>query len=148
MKEIYSKNRSLLFLLAIIGLSWTPFIEAETSYFAKTIGFTLLYISFGIILLTFLLSSDINRALNKVFSKPLVNIFSKIGFCSYSIYIIHTFVNLTVSKIQANHHLYYNPFLYFIVTSFLSITTGMIMTYFIERYFLKMRDRHYPSRVV
>lgn len=148
LKEIYTKNRLLLFLIAIFGLSWTPFIEAETSYFAKTIGFTLLYISFGIVLLTFLLSSDINRVLNKVFSKSLVDVFSKIGFCSYSIYIIHTFVNLTVSKIQANFHFYYNPFLYFILTSFMSITIGMIMTYYIERYFLKTRDRYYPSRVV
>jgi hypothetical protein len=80
-------------MIMIIGLLWTPlFINPVSSFFVKSIGFSFLYVSFGILLLIFLLTDNIVMYLNKVFSKSVVDSISKIGFCSYSIYVIHTFV--------------------------------------------------------
>jgi peptidoglycan/LPS O-acetylase OafA/YrhL len=73
---------------------------------------------------------------------------SKIGYCSYSIYIIHSFVNAFADKMQATYHLYHNNFLHFFLTSAISIFAGLLMTHSIEKYFLKIRDKYYPNRAV
>ena len=112
-------------------------LEAVTSFFVKTIGFTCLYISFSIILINFLLNERINDKLNGLFTKPVVSLISRIGFCSYSIYIIHTAVN----KLHFS-----NDYLTFLVTTTLSVLCGIIMTDYIEGFFLNIRDKYYPNR--
>lgn len=115
-------------------------------YFALTVGFTFQYISFSILLLYFLLTENINGQLNVVFSKVGVNMISKVGFCSYSIYVIHTLVNYTIEQINYSFSLSYSHYLKFVVSSIISILLGMMMTYGIENYFLKIRDKYYPNR--
>ena len=145
LKKIFIKYKPLLYVAAFLGVMWTPFLDPMTSFFAGTIGLTLLLISFGIILIFFLLSVNINQKLNFMFSRSIADIISKIGFCSYSIYIIHTFFNMAVGKIELSYHLDPGIYFNFIFTSALSILTGMFMTYRIENYFLKIRDRYYPN---
>lgn len=141
-KKSFFAHRKWLFTVAILGLSWTPFMNPVPSFFAKTFGFTLLYISFGIVLTSFLLVERTNQLLDQFLSRPFVNVISKIGFASYSIYIIHTLVNSYFHKIfHTNNH-----DLFFAVTSFSSILIGWLMTHFIEKYFLGIRDRYYPAR--
>lgn len=93
----YGRYRTALLLFAVCVLSFSPFFEPLAYYSIRTFGFTLLYIAFGIFLLHFLLTDNINRQLNRLFSAPIVNFVSKIGYCSYSIYVIHTFVILYCS---------------------------------------------------
>jgi peptidoglycan/LPS O-acetylase OafA/YrhL len=143
---LFKKYRYLLLAIACAGVSWTPFLEPEFSFFVKTTGFTLLYISFGILLLYFILEPQINRYLNRIFSAAVVNVVSKIGYCSYSIYIIHTLVNMVAKRVIAIYHLYNNPYLNFCITSILSIAIGMFMTHRIETYFLRLRNKYYPAR--
>jgi peptidoglycan/LPS O-acetylase OafA/YrhL len=148
LKEKFNQYKSLLWVIAILCLSWTPFIDSISSFFVKTIGFTMLYIAFGVLLLTFLLLDDINVKLNRIFSKVVVSAVSKIGYCSFSIYIIHSFVNKMAENLETSYPLLQNGYFSFISTSLISVITGTIMTYTIESFFLKIRDKYYPSRSV
>lgn len=147
MTENFNKYKNVLLLLAVLGVCWTPFIDPTPSFFAKTIGFTLLYVSFGIVLMYFLLVPTINQKLNSVLGSVTVNIVSKIGYCSYSIYIIHSLINKVFNKLIESHHFPENHYLVFLTTSFLSVVIGMVMTYKIEDFFLKIRNKYVASRV-
>jgi peptidoglycan/LPS O-acetylase OafA/YrhL len=146
--HFFNSNKIILTALVILGLSFTPFVEINYYFYGKTFGFTLLYISFGIILVYFLINTNINTILDKIFSKAVVNAISKIGFSSYSIYIIHGFVNFFFALINTfvlNDFI--NVTFVFIGTSIISILSGIFMTTYIEKYFLNIRDRLYPSRI-
>ena len=133
------------FLLA----SFSPFIDPLHSFYVKTFGFSFLYISFGIVLIYFLTEDEINNKLNRFFSAYLVNIICVIGYSSYSIYIIHTFVNYIFLWLKDGIiGIQINQILVFILSSTISILLGMLMTNYIEKYFLKIRDKFYPSRIV
>jgi peptidoglycan/LPS O-acetylase OafA/YrhL len=147
LKKIFTSSQYLLYAICILGVVWLPFIDPSHSFFVKTFGFSLLYVSFGILLIAFLLKSNINKRLDSIFSARVVTIVSKIGYCSYSIYIIHTFILVSSELILAHFGLVINKYLFFLIVSTLSVTIGMFMTYKIEKYFLKVRDQYYPSRV-
>ncbi|WP_396139711.1 acyltransferase family protein [Flavobacterium sp.] len=144
LKHLYFSNKIILIVLAILCVSFTPLTDPLQSFFIKTLGFSLLYISFSIVLIYFLLENDINKILNRCFSSCLVTFISKVGYSSYSIYIIHTFINRSLKNYL---HLELNHYLMFIVTSLLSIFSGILMTNYIEKYFLTIRDKYYPSRI-
>jgi peptidoglycan/LPS O-acetylase OafA/YrhL len=147
LEKIFMKNSYLLYIICILGLLWTPFIDPVPSFFVKTFGFSILYISFGILLIIFLLKININNILNNIFTVNIVNIVSKIGYCSYSIYIIHTFIIKWCNYLFDLYNCKFNHYLFFIIASTISIISGMLMTYIIEKYFLGLRDKYYPSRV-
>lgn len=138
----YTNYKFILLFSAFIGLIWTPFIEPWNSFFAKTVGFSMLYLSFGIILIAFLFENEILSKINRIMaSSRVVNLISLIGMSSYSIYIIHFFfVNMS-----ANFEL--NIYLKFSLNFSLSIFTGYIMTNKLEKYFLTIREKYYPGRV-
>ena len=146
LQNIYNKYKYALLVIAIGCLSWTPFFVAITSVFVKTIGFSLLYIAFGIILLYFIISKRINQDLNKIFSRPVTNAISYIGFCSYSIYVIHQFINWSFDAVAEKMDLHMSLLPGFIIPVLLSILAGMLMTYKVEHYFLSIRSRYFPSR--
>ncbi|MEY2629300.1 MAG: hypothetical protein RLZZ469_195, partial [Bacteroidota bacterium] len=93
LKSIFFKNTRLLFCLSLCLLLFTPFVKIEHSVFIQTFGFVFLYIAFAVILVYFLLKEGIVSQLNATFTKAVVDLVSKIGYCSYSIYVIHTAVN-------------------------------------------------------
>ena len=140
--KFYTKYQKLLLILALFLLSFTPFIEPLESFFVMTIGFSMLYVAFGIILVHFLISQNINRQLDSIFSKRIVDFVSKIGFCSYSIYVIHTFVNYCESFLRIE-----NKYLGFAIAFVGSVVLGFFMTYTMEDYFLKLRNKFFPNRV-
>lgn len=140
------KFKYILLILVVFGLFWTTYTPANISYFTVTIGFTLLFISFGLLLIYFLMEKNINKQLNRFFSEPIVDMLSKIGYSSYSIYIFHIFVNKKIMRIIYDHTPYYNHRLNFIITSILSILLGIIITNTIEKYFLRKRDERFPAR--
>ena len=144
----FKSNQTTLLLLSVILVSFTPFIDFQGSFFVMTFGFSFLYISFGILLVYFLINSQINKKLNAVFSKKMVDIISKIGFSSYSIYIIHGFVNFLAAIINTfvlDNIL--NQTMVFLITLIISVLSGMFMTFYIEKYFLNYRDKYFPSRI-
>ncbi|MBP6411242.1 MAG: acyltransferase, partial [Pseudarcicella sp.] len=76
LENFFQKTEFYLYFICIVGLVWTPFIDPFTSFFVRTLGFTLLFISFGIVLITFLVKKNINSTLNKLFSNLVVNTIS------------------------------------------------------------------------
>lgn len=148
LRNLFEKYKLILFLIFLIGISWPAFNISQPAFLVSTLGLTILYIAFSILLIYFLIKKNINLMLDKIFSKPVVNIVSKIGYCSYSIYVIHIFIMWSVKRIQINSNLYYNQYLYFAIDFILCVVAGMIMTYGIEKHFLRIRDKFYPSRVI
>jgi len=137
------------FVLVIIPLLFfTPFIDFEESFFVRTIGFTLLYIAFALLLIFFLLDEKINKKINFLFTKKLVTIISKIGFSSYSIYLIHGFVGILISFfLNFIVKLQLNSILLFVVNVIASVLAGIFITNYVEKYFLRIRDKYYPNRI-
>lgn len=141
-------NKVKLLILSLLLISFTPFVDFEESIFVRTFGFTFVYVAFGILIVYFLTDVRINNQLDTFFSKPIVDCISKIGFSSYSIYIIHGFVNWIFALINTYVlNSIINQTFTFIITSIISVLSGMFMTFYIENYFLKMRNKYYPSRI-
>ena len=140
LKKKFNELKYYLFFLALLFLSFTPFTEPLNSFFLLTIGFTVVYLAFGILLCFILLIPNINKILDSFFSKFIVDIVAKIGFCSYSIYVIHTFVIFLVRQFKFDNH-----YLIFILVLFFSCLLGYFMTHYIEKYFLKVRNNLFPN---
>lgn len=144
---MFQKTKQMFFPLILLLVSFTPFMDPRTSIFERTIGFTMLYIAFGLLLIYFLLTEDINQKLNKVFTKPLVDWISKIGISSYSIYIIHSFILQRVYRNLVEPNIVTNKYILFSIVFGLSILTGDLMTRYVEKFFLDIRDKYYPNRL-
>jgi peptidoglycan/LPS O-acetylase OafA/YrhL len=155
LNAFFRRNRLLLLVFAGLSLLGISFIDragqSASTVFLLTIGLSLVYASFGIVLLACLLTPGINALLDRIFSRTIVNLISKVGFCSYSIYIIHTLIIRLAGLAIATFHLSAwhidNRFVFFILTAGISILCGMIMTYAVERRFLAIRDTYFPARV-
>lgn len=140
LQKFFIEHENTLIFISFSMLMFSPFVKFDESFFVKTLGFTMLYLSFGLILITFLLKSNMNSILNKIFTKRIVDLISKIGFCSYSIYIIHMFVIDLVKLLKLNNH-----YINFILVLILSVLLGMLITFKIEKYFLTIRNKYFPS---
>lgn len=144
-RDLLEKNMSAIkratLPVCLLCLSFTPFIDYTNSFFVRTFGYCLLYTCFSTLLIVFLFTKDINARLNRLFSKMVVTMISKIGVHSYAIYIIHTAI---IRRIWYTTSLnpYVGMFLFFAV----SMLAGKLMSDYIERYFLRLRDKYYPKR--
>ncbi len=143
LSDFYQKYKAALLILAFAMLSFTPFIEQLESFFIRTIGFTMLYLSFGIILIHFLIDKSVNAQINRLFTRTIVNFISKIGFCSYSIYVIHSFVINWIGFFKPIK----NRFLAFAIVFSISVIAGFIMTNVIEKFILNLRNKYFPNRI-
>lgn len=145
--SFYNKYKKYFIPAIIFGTMWTFIKFPVPTVIESAFGLSFLYLAFALILITFLIKPDINISLNKLFGSPTVNIISKIGYCSYSIYIIHLFVVWAVHRFELAVNITFNHYLDFTIVFLLCIGLGMFMTYRIENYFLKIRDKLYPSRI-
>lgn len=142
LKRLFIKYKKNALVVSFLLISFAPFFDALSSFFVKTIGFTMLYIAFSIILIYVLMHENIQMRLNNFAGSRVINFISKLGIYSYSIYIIHTFINTLISYLHIN-----NPYLEFALFFAACFFSGKLMTLFIERYFLRIRDKYFPSRV-
>lgn len=114
--------------------------------FTYTIGFTLTYLGYGCILIACV---DANAGvLGRALGSPPARVIAFIGFYSYSIYLWHILV-----REQFVHHLHsidrYGATAYFLMTAAdiaLATAVGVLSSKLIERPFLALRDRLFPSR--
>jgi peptidoglycan/LPS O-acetylase OafA/YrhL len=151
----FNRNRFVLLVFAGLSLLGISFIErtsqSAAAVFLLTMGLSLVYLSFGIVLVACLLTPGINSLFDKWFSRVVVDLVSRVGFCSYSIYIIHTLVirlsRIAIAKFHLSTWHLDNRFVFFIFTAGVSILCGMVMTYTIEKRFLAIRDAYFPARV-
>lgn len=144
--SFFEKNRKLLLIISACFVS-TPFFFPLNTFFMCTIGFTLLYLGFGIIMSEMLISKNTISKLNRVLGKRIVDIISKIGFYSYSIYLWHMIVLIYLFIIVQNVITFKIPnYILFLAYFFLSIFIAIGTSKLIEQRFLVYRDKKYPSR--
>jgi peptidoglycan/LPS O-acetylase OafA/YrhL len=127
---------------SIILLSWTPYLDVQTSIFVRTWGFTMLYVAFSIILLLFLS----HESKKKSEESSLKTGIAKIGIASYSIYVVHTFNNRVFHFILSQLDMDLPSWMDFIITSTISVTLGLLIKKYVEDFFLKFRDKRFPAR--
>tara|TARA_R100001039_G_scaffold37810_2_gene37314 strand:- start:717 stop:1247 length:531 start_codon:yes stop_codon:yes gene_type:complete len=144
----FDKNDTKLLLFSVLCIAWAPFIDPLPSFFVKTVDFSLVYFVFSIVLLFFLLNKSVNNKLNYMFSKRVANLISKIGFCSYSIYITHTLIIKGIQYLSKKTDYSFQPYLSFILVLIISVLVDFFMTYKIEGWFLTIRDKYYPSKSI
>ena len=111
-----------------------------------TIGFSLLYIGFGIVLLLALYPEKARhrgRPLT-VPSFTLAAIVAELGTYSYTVYLWHVPMAMVFAAI-AGHFPALNPFLLHALYFGTSIAIGVLAAKLIERPILRMRDRIFRS---
>lgn len=134
-----------LAMLAAALVSW-PYLFATENRFTFTVGFTLLYIGFG---LTLLLCLHVRDVLPSIVAAPVRHVgtvFAAIGMYSYSIYLWHGAVNAWLpGLLRRVFHIHYDS----IGRDFIyipgSIVFGTAMSRFIEYPVLAVRDRLFPG---
>jgi peptidoglycan/LPS O-acetylase OafA/YrhL len=141
--NFFNRCKNYIVPVSFLLLSFLFFApEPLDSFFTRTVGFSMLYMSFSLLLIYFLIKNEMNKRLNSIFTKPIVDGVGFIGLHSYSIYIMHIFA------IQFIHRIYHgNSYVSFVLCFSLSIVTGIAVAKFVENYFLKIRDRYFPSRI-
>lgn len=146
----YKRVMQLIFFPLII---YVPFINVLDSKFILTIGFSFIYIAFGILLLHFLFVEGLMSKISKLISNQIVLLISKVGLYSYSIYLIHVFVvryivgeDYAHKQYLEGHYTYLQVLLSFVVYAFLSITLGIFISKLVEQPMLRIRDKYFPRR--
>lgn len=143
----FQKTKKFLLPLAIIIMLPVMIMAPEdpaktgTNFFMRSFGYINLYLGFGMILIYFVSKENINQLLDKYLSRPMVNLLSHIGLYSYSIYVFHTMIRKYIVLNIPVH-----PYLQTVIFVVLAVLAGMFVGKYVEVYFLKIRDKYFPSR--
>jgi peptidoglycan/LPS O-acetylase OafA/YrhL len=126
-------------LLAVsLPLLATPVLfPLETSPFAVTVGFTLIYLAYGCLVMVSAAHPESGRTF------PPARVAAWLGVYSYTIYLVHSALSLApifgpdseASNVWAVRCIFWAS----------SIVGGVILSHTIERPFLRLRQRLYPS---
>jgi peptidoglycan/LPS O-acetylase OafA/YrhL len=121
------------------------FWDTET-VFMRTIGFTMIYSGFGILLSLFLLAPQFSNGIEKIIRPFVYKMISRIGIYSYAIYLTHVPVLIAIKRVSEKmfHTQLSNTTLFF-TYMILSILVGMMLTYLLEIPALKLRDKLFPA---
>ena len=144
--DFFHRNSRWLTLFVVLALS-TPFIFDCRTVMMNTIGLTVLYLGFGVLLMLCLINPNTNATLDKFLTKRVVDLITRIGFYSYSIYVWHMFVQRFAMRII--HKLL--PFelhfrIEFVIYFVLSVIVGSYLSKWIEMPTLAIRDKYFPRR--
>lgn len=129
---------NVLALITGITLTISVLNQESTSKFMMSYGLTLLYIGFGIVLLSSLYFK-INT--QNILITKANQLFIFIGKHSYGIYLFHMFMPSIFDNINFEIHFQIK----FILSIGVSIIAGVLMTSLIEVPVLKYRDRVFPK---
>ena len=153
LRHFYNRYKILMRLFFIPLLCYVPFIPVLKSFFILTIGFTFIYLAFGIMLLHFLFEDRLLQRVARLLGNWCVRTVATIGFYSYSIYLFHVFVvRFIVGEDYAHkqyllgYYSYGQVLLSFGVYVLLSISIGIGMSRLVELPLLRIRDRYFPRR--
>jgi peptidoglycan/LPS O-acetylase OafA/YrhL len=153
LEAFYRNYRIVFFCLIFIPLTFVPFTDPIDSFFIKTLGFTLIYIAFGSLLMVFLFSSRVNRCLQRALTKQGYAAICGIGFYSYSTYLFHPYMLKFVvgeyysADLPGTRVLTATTVGSFLVFFTGSIFLGVVSSKLIEIPFLKLREKYFPRRV-
>jgi peptidoglycan/LPS O-acetylase OafA/YrhL len=132
-------HRRTLRLASVFAIAPCLFLAAEDSIFMRTVGFTLVYMGFGGMLITTLVAPP---ARDNVCRRSL----AFIGFYSYSIYLWHGYF-LSAGNYLSRALPRPVPFGWHLLIYLAgAISGGALMAKLIEVPMLRLRDRHFPAR--
>ena len=141
LKEIVNKYH-LLFLLVFLIVIPLPYFFDVTSKLIISIGFTLLYVAFGMLLLLTLFAKDIFKKdvfTNSLILKPI----ALVGVYSYTIYLWHIPAEGVINRF--NIYYKWNIIPAFTLYVVISILAGVITSKIIELPALKIRDKYFKG---
>jgi peptidoglycan/LPS O-acetylase OafA/YrhL len=137
-KTVIEWKKTFLFIAVVLILP--GFYFGGGSFVMNTFGLSSVNIGFGIITLISMKFIQLPESSYTKFIKIPVSILCFIGINSYSIYLWHS-TSMDVINSFLNNNSVFAFILYFI----LSIIIGVIMSYLIEKPFLKLREFQYKS---
>lgn len=140
----FSKNINILIVFSLVLLS-VPFIFSVKSYFISTIGFTLLYIGFGIVNSVFITNTKTYPIFNNVISKSIFSFIAWVGIYSYTIYLFHMLFLKHLTQLFDPNTSNFNQILFSVLYLGGSILSGVLMSKSIEIPALKLREKYYPK---
>lgn len=123
----------------------STFLVLESSWFVPTVGLTLFYLGFGLVLLSVLFREESGRStILSHLGRPL----AFVGFYSYSIYLWHMPVlRVLIPRLIRWLAPTQLPFAaWAAIYVLLSVVLGALLGRIIEKPFLMIRDRFFPSR--
>ncbi len=141
-----SGKRKILLPLCVCCVLPAALLDKE-GIFISTIGYSLLYLGFGALLLYFITDDAMQKKLEKIFSSQVVKMISYVGIYSYSIYIWHVFVREYFIK-QMDGIWGLNKNVEFVIYVAVSLIFGIFLSKYVEFYFIKIRDKFFPSASV
>lgn len=131
-------------LLLIFAVCITPvFLLPISNPFIATVGFTLLYIGFGALLVYCITKANVELNIARIVSPVLFNIISNIGVYSYAVYLWHFFVRYYIMQFYIEP-LNWPHIIEVVVYIGLSLLLSIFLSKKIEYYFLKIRDKYFP----
>jgi peptidoglycan/LPS O-acetylase OafA/YrhL len=148
-----TQHRLLILLGGVALISPMMVVDWQDSLFVFTIGFTMLYLGYGCILLAVVDTSTTSGWYNNAFKSILARTIGFIGYFSYSIYLWHydvaPFVVHNLFKFSAFRGMPQSIvwLISFVCFIFSSIIVGVVMGVIVERPALALRDRFFPSRI-
>jgi peptidoglycan/LPS O-acetylase OafA/YrhL len=145
-----ARHRFGLILLGLALISPMAFIDQLNSPFVYTVGFTMLYVGYGCILLAFVHTKPGDGLLGKAMRSPFAAILAWIGVFSYSIYLWQSEVAQQFTM-RLLPHLPQKPVsLLWLITTVLDIAGailfGALMAKLIEMPVLSLRERLFPRQ--
>jgi peptidoglycan/LPS O-acetylase OafA/YrhL len=137
--KYYLTSLSIILLLPL-------FFFSRYSVLINTIGYSLFYLSFGIVLSLFI-TYHIQSILQGWIKNYLFHSISYIGFFSYSIYLWHMIVvDYILPFIQHNFYVNTTPLWIFLISQILlSLLLGIFFAKIVEMPLLKIREKLFPA---
>lgn len=132
------------YLLPIFALMVIPaFIFDPLHWIMATIGYSMLYVGFGSLLIYFISNSNIQQQLQNRLGKLLFNSVAYCGMCSYPIYLWQIMVREYLVNRMSKWVPLNSPAAFLIYIA-LSLVVGIILFKYVETYFTRIRANWQP----
>jgi len=147
-----ARRRAALFLCGLALVYPMIIVHLWGSVFVCTIGFVMLYMGYGCILVSMLYPPEGSRLWGWFFNSYIARVIAFVGFYSYSIYLWHVDIGFDVVGYLLKHGTFRGLresalwLLTYLMYVLLSVVGGVVMGVIVERPALALRDRLYPSR--
>jgi peptidoglycan/LPS O-acetylase OafA/YrhL len=112
--------------------------DVVESLWMKTLGFTIAPVCFALILPAFL-------AISRTTTRPVANVVTFISVTSYSVYLVHWDLLQIVRGINFGQPAYWSALLRIPLGLAATFIAAFLLYTFVERYFMKLRDRLFPT---